>query len=143
MNDNLFRLIDACCEAYDNPAFKPNGGITYCNQAVHFISERLGFSGFKGMMANQMATFLKKSKAWKQIPFQEAQSRANDGQLVIAAVAQNPHGHVAVIRPGLMGMSGKWKMAVPKVVNIGAENFIGKPINWAFRDPPDVFVLEG
>jgi hypothetical protein len=142
-NDSLFRLIDACCEAYDNPAFEPRQGMTFCNQAVHSICEKMGYSKFKSLLANQMVALMKKSGEWKSIPMKDAQRLANEGCLVIAAIEARPHGHVAVIRPGLSGHSGKWNMAVPKVINVGAQNFIAKGLNWAFHEIPEIFVWKG
>jgi len=140
IDDSLFRLIDACCEAYDNPAFKPHDGITFCNQAVWFISERMGYSKFKPRLANEMVDLMKSSDEWSLVAIEEAQSYANQGRLVIAGMRADHHGHVVVIRPGLAGISGRWKITVPKVVNVGSENFIGKSVNWAFQEKPEVYL---
>lgn len=139
---DLYRLIDACCEAYDNPQFKPRGGMTFCNQAVRFIAERLGYQGFKSMLANQMVAFMRSSPAWLPIQLDQAQGYANQGRLVVAGLQDQPHGHVTLVRPGVADFSGKWKTAAPKVINIGADNFIGKGLNWAFQKKPEVFLLK-
>lgn len=139
---NLYRLIDACCEVYDNPQFKPRGGMTFCNQAVRFIAEKMGYRGFRSMLANQMVAHMKSSPDWLAIKLDQAQIYANQGHLVVAGLQDQPHGHVAVIRPGVADFSGKWESAAPKVVNVGADNFIGKGLNWAFKQKPEVFLLK-
>jgi hypothetical protein len=143
LGPDVFRLIDACCEAYDNPAYQPRSGMTFCNQAVQFVAEKMGFTGFQSMMANEMVALMKNSPEWTVIPLEEAQARANQGHLTIAGMQEQPHGHVAVIRPGLETYSDKWAMSVPKVINVGSTNFIGKGLGWSFRDKPEVFVWTG
>jgi len=139
----LLRLIDACCEVYDNPNYRPRGGMTFCNQAVMSIAEKVGYSKFKSMLANQMVAFMRSSPDWSPLKIEEAQEYANKGNLVVAGLQGQPHGHVVVVRPGMSGFSQKWGMAVPKVVNVGAENFIGKSLNWVFQKKPEVYVLKG
>lgn len=138
---DLYQLIDACCEAYDNPQFKPRGGMTFCNQAVRSIAEKMGYQGFKSMLANQMVALMRSSPYWLAIKLDQAQGMANHGHLVIAGLQDEPHGHVVVVRPGIAGFSGKWGTAAPKVINIGADNFIANGLNWAFKRKPEVFLL--
>jgi predicted transcriptional regulator len=141
-SEQLFRLVDACCEAYDNPAFQPKDGVTYCNQAVQYVAEKMNYTRFNSKLANQIVQLMEEAEEWREIPIKEAQINANQGRFVVAGLEENPHGHVVVVRPGLMGTSGKWGIQVPKVLNVGKENFIAKGLNWAFREKPKVFVLE-
>jgi len=143
MEPTVFQLIDACCEAYDNPAYQPRSGMTFCNQAVQFIAEKMGYTGFQSMMANEMVAQMKNSPEWTVVPLEEAQTNANQGRLTIAGLQEQPHGHVVVIRPGLEAYSDKWAMSVPKVINVGSSNFIGKGLGWSFRDKPEVFIWTG
>jgi hypothetical protein len=108
MNEATFQLIDSCCEAYDNLAFEPRQGMTFCNQAVNFICGKMGYAKFKALLANQMVDLMKKSEEWQMISIGDAQKFANQGRLVIAGRKAQPHGHVAVIRPGLPDYSAKW-----------------------------------
>jgi hypothetical protein len=140
---DAFRLLDACCAAYDNPIFKPSGGKTFCNQAVMYIAKSLGYGGFQADCdANRIISIMETSAEWQIIPMSEAQPAANRGNLVIACRRDIPHGHVAVVRPGYATTSGKWGPGIPRVVNIGATNFIDKGVNYAFQDPPDFYVCK-
>lgn len=142
---DVTRLIDACCEAYDNPAWIPHDGKTFCNFAVNYICHVMGYDGFGAksgpLLANAMIDLMRANlKIWQPIPMAQAQQFANQGSLVIACQSKRPHGHVAVIRPGEQVYSTKWKAAVPKCVNIGAQNSIGRGINWVFPARPEIFV---
>src|SRR5262245_31508649 len=97
---SIFRLIDACCEVYDNPEFVPREGMTFCNRAVQYIAEKMGYMGFTGLLANQIMALMKNSEDFEAITLDQAQAEANKGRLVIAGIIQDPHGHVVVIRPG-------------------------------------------
>lgn len=153
---NIPLLIDAICEAYDDPHWQPryipsHGWITYCNEAVNFICKKFGYTKFDrpespepkdALLANRIDQILRSSGDWGQVSGDEAQDMANQGALVIATLA-NPsgHGHVCVIRPGQKVWSGTWNQNAPKCMNIGKENFIGKKASWAFRRVPDFFFL--
>ena len=81
---------------------------------------------------------------WNPIALGLAQDAANNGQLVIAGMKADPHGHVCVVRPGIAGTSGHWVGAVvPKVLNIGETNFIGKGLNFAFQEIPQIWAWVG
>lgn len=82
------------------------------------------------------------------------QTWATKGYLTVACAKaselKQDHGHICVVRPGLLKMSGKWG-AVPSVMNVGGENFIslgrsgvmkGRPVgvNEAFQILPRFFV---
>lgn len=148
---DLWTLIDACCEARDNPAFEPkvddpntpeNERATYCNMAVRHIANKMGYLGFmRNQLANEMIDQMAGSQQWQKVDMGIAQKLANTGCLVVACQRMLPHGHVAVVRPGNEGRSAKWGQ-VPKVVNIGVKNSIGVGVNWVFpgSDKPDFYV---
>ena len=147
MIDKLIRLVDAICEVYDMEDLKPSKEYTYCNIAVHFVCKRLGYEGFKNLVANEIIDKMIESDEWKQIREENVQKKVNyDGELIIAGKKDNPHGHVCVIRPGFMIYSNKWKKYVPKCMNVGKKNFIGKignyntGVNWAFSQVPDYYM---
>ena len=141
--NDLFVLIDAIAEAYDNPNYKPKSGITHCNQGVQYICEKMGYNKFDGMLANEMVNTMRASLEWAIIKVEDAQGYANEGRLVIAGQQNEPHGHVVIIRPGVADHSAKWGVLSPKVVNIGADNFLDKGLAWVFRDKPEVFLYKG
>lgn len=140
---NVYQLMDACCEAYDKYRIKDTAAMTYCNQTVQMIAEKLGFKKFNMMLANQMIEYMRSHPAeWGKVELPEAQDLANRGFLLIAGQQAEPHGHVVVIRPGVAVHSAKWGCDAPKVINIGAENFIDKAVSWVFKDKPDVFLYK-
>lgn len=138
-----FQLIDACCEAYDNKNFIPKDGETHCNQAVAGICDKYGYPKFRLLLANEMIDLMRSGPEWAPVSIEEAQNLANQGKLVVAGRKDEPHGHVAVVRPGVPDYSPKWGCLTPKVVNIGAENFIDKSLSWIFREKPEVFSYKG
>lgn len=141
---NILKLIDAICEARENPDFKPRDQETHCNTAVNYVAERMGCTLLRGLVANQMHDLLITNSNWLKIGPEVAQQHANAGGLVIGAW-KNPegHGHVVIVRPGELGTSKKWNSdKVPKVLNIGTDIFIDKGANYAFQEMPDYFVLK-
>jgi hypothetical protein len=142
MAKNSSLLIDACCDARENPNFAPNGDLTFCNEAVAYIADRMGYVAFHGLLANAMYDLMDTNSDWLKIDSGVAQYHANNGSLVVAAMKNNDgHGHVAVVRPGTLTQSNRWKSSqVPRVVNIGKDVFIDKGVNYAFQEMPDFFV---
>jgi len=65
-----------------------------------------------------------------------AQSNANCGKAVIAVLASETGGHVAIILPGSLSHSGGWKLDVPNAASFFAHNpgksFAGKPLSFSF-----------
>ena len=142
---NAFTLIDAVCDAYDNSAWWPDavpGGPfeTYCNRAVAYVAEAMGYKGFPAdVLANDLIRFMDGSTDWERVPMAQAQALANRGGLVIAAEPAQPHGHVCVVRPGNAAHSGKWQKAAPKVMNLGKTRDIAKGVNFAFQAEPTFY----
>lgn len=145
---NLAVLVDAICEAYDqvwldDKPFAPKDGVTHCNEAVQYVAKKFGYERFTGKLANEMIDIINNDKNWVKVAPQEAAERACEGRLVLAAQKAVPHGHVCIVRPGTLETSAKWQQKAPKVLNVGKDCFISKGANFAFRDKPDYFSLEG
>lgn len=145
---NLDVLMDAICEAYDRAwigpkPFAPKDGVTYCNEAVQYIAGVFNYNRFAGKMANEIIDILNNDKKWVKVTPNEASFSASEGYLVIAARKDQPHGHVCIVRPGTIETSGHWKAKAPKVMNIGKDCFISMGANYAFREEPEYFSLEG
>ena len=138
-----FMLIDALCEAYDNLKWKPHNGTTFCNLAVQWIMEKIGYAGFKNMVANQMVEKMREGKKWKPVKMESAQFFANQGNVIALGIRDSPHGHIAIVRPGVQVYSNKWKTYCPKLMNIGIQNSISKGANWVFTKQPEVFIYLG
>ena len=127
---NLIGLIDAICDAYDNPDYQPKGNITFCNFAVAQVAEAMGCKQLTGKMADDIMDFIETSEDWSDVPMEKAQDIANQGTLIVAGLKSTElnqdHGHVVVVRPGLPCYSGKWVAKVPRVLNVGAQNFLAR-----------------
>lgn len=156
---------------------------TYCNFAANEIAQKVGCSdlfdsekkrprtadeAYDFMVAhsdpNKPDTFdwqeiqcANLQADFREVAFQAMQWQANSGHLIFAVQSsramQAGHGHICVIRPGVMKQSGKWGR-VPACMNIGGENFIALGqkgvmkgiavgINQAFREIPKFFVWKG
>jgi hypothetical protein len=65
-----------------------------------------------------------------------AQSSANCGRAVVAVMASDTGGHVAIILPGTLAHSNGWKLDVPNSASFFAHNpqksFAGKPLSYSF-----------
>ena len=148
----MFRLLEGCLEAYDNPKFRQNppDPTTHCNQAVAFITNYAkNYVALNGKNANEIYDFLSTSEDWREIPLspaEDVQELANQGRLIIAVVKGNPHGHCCVIRPGLKKTSPKWGCEVPAVVNIGPAAYtrISMGLSMAYQpdNKPRLFLLK-
>jgi len=160
--NNLIQLIDSICVAFDNSAYYPefeNGVLvsTFCNFFVCEVAKGVGCEDLfdpitqKPMMADDMVKFVSGSDHWQElrvmglppdamfIALKSVQSWANQGYLTIAcltgAMLGSAHGHINVIRPGIMKESGKWG-SVPVCANVGKENFIGRAKSGPMKDQP-------
>lgn len=139
MHDWL-KLLDAIHAAYSHPEYAPKEGTTHCNQFVHEVCSLMGFTGFEGMLANQICEEIAKNVQWvEETNYERCQDLANGGTLIVVALKGDPHGHVNVICPGKIKTSGRWGN-VPSVANVGKENFIGRGLNWAFSSTPRLFI---
>lgn len=136
MND-LPKLADAINETFmqglAGEKWWPKNGVTYCNEAVNYVAERMGYKKFRGLFANEIYDALQTNGDWHDVTPEASQYHANSGALVVAAW-KNPegHGHVCIVCPGVGEMSETWGYVAPKVLNIGQTNFIGKKCSWAF-----------
>lgn len=138
MKDSL-KLLDAIHLAYSRPEYAPSPGVTHCNQFVNEVCQYLGFRDLDGKLANEIVDMLELHPQWSRIELERCQDLANGGSLVIAGLKEQGHGHVNIICPGKLKMSGHWA-DVPSCANVGKENFIGKGINWAFSQMPLFYV---
>jgi hypothetical protein len=74
----------------------------------------------------------------------DAASGAANGQPVIAAIAGNPHGHVALILGGDLKPSANWKLNVPnsaafKLADVD-KAYVYCRLSFAFQNPDEVEV---
>jgi hypothetical protein len=98
-------------------------GTTFCNYAFNDIAKKMGYTGMKGLVANQM--FKKMSdpaSGWKKINKDEAITKAKQGKLVAAGWYNNKPakkrpdgkapGHIAAV-------IGEWSKGVPGIAQAG------------------------
>lgn len=135
------KIMNACLDGFNNKAFRPRDGKTYCNQFVSSVAIELGYRGFIGLTANRMVDLMRSSSDWQHINMDVAASCASFS-FVIAGVVKPKHGHVLVIVEGKPVYSGKWKQLCPLGANVGPKGKDGKwafikGINWAFKAMPD------
>lgn len=137
---NREALIDACCQTRENADIRPADGETFCNVAVAYIATKMGCTELSGLLANDMIDYFSaKPDSWETIDLKNAQNMANQGSLVIAGHKDIPHGHVCVIMPGIAKTSGHWNAQAPACINVGREVFIGKGLNYAFKEIPTLW----
>ena len=139
-------LIDAISEVYDNTDLRAKDGVTHCDAAVGYILAKFGVKKYlpDSWMANTIIDDLAKNPIFKPVNgSKDAQRLANKGAVVIAGLKADPHGHVAVVRPGVAEWSNSWRRLAPKGMSIGSEaaTFIGKKLSWAFPKEPQYFLL--
>lgn len=160
--NNLIRLIDAICVAWDNPAYQPvfeNGELksTSCNLFVCEVAKEVGCEDFfdpvtqRPLMADDMIRKISGSDRWQEIRvsglpadamtigLKSVQMWANQGYFTVAGLTSaalgSAHGHICVVRPGVLKSSGKWG-DVPTVANVGKENFIGRAHSGVMKGIP-------
>ena len=157
---NLPMLLNLCYVAYNRalaigglrgdfqPEFNVDGSVkaTYCNLAMQYILNGMGYGEMNGLTANQMDAFMADPhNGWIAIEDGVAQNHANNGVIVLASRALEGHGHVCLILPGILEKSGSWGKPVSKCLNIGKDVFFGKKLSYAFQadEMPKLYVLAG
>lgn len=128
--ERVQQLKDAC--AYAIKRWPINGDTTYCNVAVHHIAAAMGYTGFRGMIANDMVDHMSKSPDFAKVSPVAAQALANDGKLVVSGIRGDAHGHVAVCYPGELFYSKKWRQDCPIIANVGKTNGV-MSASWGFE----------
>lgn len=129
MSKDVVLLIDILLDCYDNPSLAPSDGTTFCNIAADRIAEAFGYKALNALTADQIFNLMNNNPDWVSVSIMDAQNLANQGSLVFAVASSQmlgqSHGHLCAVRPGKTVDSGKWGM-VPRVCNIGIENFIAR-----------------
>src|SRR5262249_13129169 len=111
-----FELVRAQDAARNDPKNQPDGtGNTFCNIATHQIAQAMGApmdpfitplpvskmytKGTRPGMANSIIDRLARSKGYRVLTADEAQSLANRGRLVVGVQPHHGNGHVATVGP--------------------------------------------
>ena len=136
------RILDRL-DVARNPAYLPSGRrgtssrVTHCNQFAQAAMRQMGVP-IPGGNANSMnRAFNRGENGWRRASPAEAQRMANSGHAAVASWA-NPngvHGHIAVVRPGVLGDGG------PRIAQAGGTNFNDGSARRGFgRHTPQYFV---
>lgn len=137
-------LLKACDET-------PTMGVSPCNRfmggalkSVYNIDDFYSKSEKRHMLSAEIALFLKNSDKWtllgrgyEQKALSEAQNYANSKKAVVAIyVNEEGLGHVAIITPGELRLSGTWGFQVPNSVsffpNDKAKSYVDKSLSYSF-----------
>lgn len=90
--DAAAQLAEIAREAYELHT-------AYANQSTAHVASRLGYPELGGKSANDQLAYMREN--WSEVSAQQAQSRANLGELAIAALERpGGTGHTAVVTPG-------------------------------------------
>lgn len=133
------KITDTANIIVTNSQLQPRDGQTFCNVATQIMAEALGYSGFKGLIANQIIDIMMHSDDWSEVPLEKAQDLVNKGTWIVAGQKEDAHGHVCTVIPGTTVRAGHWSIQVPVCVNVGKDIFTDKGINWAFQDVPKLW----
>lgn len=128
---------------------------TYCNVFVANVCEQFEWGRFGGLRAGEMTDYMKSHPEhfMSLESHEEAACHACEGQLVIAAkkaelttgkATWQPSGHVCVVAPERqLVYSRKWDMWCARAANVGASNWYGRSLSWAFKERPDLYLYLG
>lgn len=117
---------------------------THCNQFVTWVLNNYGYYAMDGLLANDICDYVSAAPEWLEMDANFIQKAANRGLPGIAAHKYAQHGHVAMIAPGKLVISGHWDVECPMVASIGGKQngFMGA--NFAFpvvESPPKYYLL--
>lgn len=132
----MTQMLKQACDAIlaDNNLKQNAQGQTFCNIAVQRALSLMGAlppGGTANAMIDKMAS------SWAQVTGEQAHALALDGQIVVAAQKGAAHGHVALVYPAPMELSGSWNKHVPMLANVGKSSVSGLVrASRAFRTEP-------
>jgi hypothetical protein len=135
MTINLTKTIKPI---FNKWSVKDNKEQTFCNMFIADVMATQGYYAFAGLMANQIIDIMELDAShWRKINPLDFDMQS----IVIAGLKDNPHGHICVLISGSFIASGKWHKYVPLCANIGANNFYGNGISFAFRTEPNYYLF--
>ncbi len=116
---------------------------TKCNFGVQQICAKMGYKVFDKKRANAIHSLLVVDPEWIRATGDVCAAKVKEGGFIAIASHESKtgSGHVAMVYPGDLGSSGKWKsQKVPLVAHVGKKgtNRI-KFANYAFGEEPAYF----
>jgi hypothetical protein len=127
-------------------------GVNSCNEfmasaltSVYKIQDFYSKEEGRHMLANEISYFLKNSSNWKvlgkgfeQDALKEAQSLANASKAVVSVYLNNQGiGHVSIILPGDLKLSGTWGFMVPNSASFfpgdPQKSYVDKGLSYSFE----------
>ena len=149
----------------DDPNTTESERKTFCNLFTRAACRKFGWNGFETPdrdQAGEMARFMRNNPQhwqklegpWKHLDksgtgpdYEKATELASRGHLVIASQEEPnppPTGHVCIVAPEKpMIHSPKWGRPVSIAANVGASNWYGKTLAYAFKNEPELFLYLG
>ena len=138
VDERIQKLKRICDIVVKDGSLWPRDGKTFCNFSVNLICSHMGYTGFKGMVANEIYDFCLKNH--QVLASNWVEEYALGGGLAVAAQRGDPHGHVAVVAPHEGVFSGKWRKRVPIIANVGLTcGLMG--VNYGFKTEPTYFAI--
>ncbi|HLJ85477.1 MAG TPA: hypothetical protein VKZ53_01560 [Candidatus Angelobacter sp.] len=121
----------------------------YLAQALDRLYGVKDFGGAKYMTPSEIGKKVASDAAWEHLgsatdqeALKKAQGNAGCGRAVIAVMASDTGGHVAIILPGPTSHSNGWKLDVPNSASFFMHNpgksFSGKPLSYSFPKPDGI-----
>lgn len=128
---------------FSSQLLRPRDSVTFCNLFVQLFFSRMGYNGFKGMLASDMVRFARSSGDFLRVGIRDAISAAVAGQPSFAGLEGSPHGHVCILLDSTPSFSQRFDQMVPHCVDVGKNYRWDVPISFAFRSMPEFFILKG
>ena len=137
-------------ELLSDPNIVAHNGATYCNLAAMRAARAFGCDELDNSMADDQynTMMVNASKRWARVSGMTAAAHSGVGGLAFAAKfsasMNEAHGHIALLSPLPMQMSGSLGKMVPVVCNIGKENGemrVSKCFPVAYSEP-DYFIYD-
>ena len=132
------------CSSGGTEASSCYGFIGESVKTVYGVTDFYSSSGKQYMSVSEIHDFVKNNQSWKPLgrayepeALEEAQKQANAKKAVIAVyMNEQGVGHVALILPGELQVSGSWGVKVPNSASFlpsdPDKSYVGKTLSYAF-----------
>lgn len=150
MLDKTFLMI-VQDKVFADPQYWPEGDETFCNLATLAVCQLVGCHAFdptqgrKPLLADEMYSLMKTSKAFLQKPMRDAIMLSSEGVFMLAALPSSllhqNEGHICTLTIGDPVYSGHWNAEAPVAMNLGKKDtcFRSEGVNYAFVPTPEFF----
>ena len=152
MNSNWKQDLNIDLQKFKSCENTADSGINPCNKfvgsmlkTVYKVNDFYSQTTGRYMLVSEIAKFLEENKQWKllghayeQGALSQAQDYANAKKAAVAVYLDSENiGHVSLILPGELKLSGSWGFNVPNsasfFLNQPENSYIGKGLSYAFK----------